>query len=145
MTPDILFSLTSPIAMIGWVLLAVSPLAPRYILPVAGLVLPGVLSLVYVALILAFWTSAEGGFDSLASVMLLFDTPGVALAGWVHFLAFDLFVGGWIARNARALGVSHIWVLLCLPFTFLFGPSGLVLWLVLRVFLSKSTPKENSA
>ncbi len=136
MAPDALFQLAGPIAILGWVLLAVSPLAPRYFLPVAGFVLPVVLSLGYFALILAFWSSAEGGFDSLASVMQLFESPGVALAGWVHYLAFDLFVGGWITRDARAHGLPHLAILPCLLLTFLFGPIGFLLYLALRTVLT---------
>lgn len=142
MTPDALFGLANPVAMLGWLLLAVSPLASRYLLPVAGYVLPVLLSFGYVALILVHWSSSEGGFGSLPAVMRLFDDPGLALAGWVHFLTFDLFVGGWIVRNARARSVSHLWVLPCILLTFLFGPSGLLLYLALRAVLSLLTPKE---
>ncbi len=142
MTPDTLFELANPVAMLGWLLLAASPLAPRYLLPVAGLILPALLSLGYVALILAYWSTSEGGFGSLPDVMRLFDGPGLALAGWVHFLAFDLFVGGWIVRDARTRSLSHLWTLPCLLLTFLFGPSGLLLYLALRAVLSLMTPKE---
>lgn len=132
MDPYALFSLSGPLVMLGWALLVATPLAPRYILPVAGIVIPAILSVGYLVMILVYWSSAEGGFDSLASVMLLFDDPGVALAGWLHYLAFDLFVGAWIVRNARETGVPHLLVVPCLLPTFLFGPAGFVLYLALR-------------
>lgn len=73
---------------------------------------------------LAFWSSASGGFDS-AEVQTLPSQPQIALAGWLHYLAFDLFVGAWEARTARAEGIPHWAVIPCLILTFLFGPAGL--------------------
>ncbi len=128
--------------MIGWIILALSPLAPRAADLVAGYAVPLTLSVLYTALILAHWTSAEGGFDSLANVMRLFDFPGAALAGWVHFLAFDLFIGAWITRRARAAKVPHVTVLPCLVLTFLFGPIGLLAFLALRSALSFRQSQE---
>jgi hypothetical protein len=136
MTPDALFDLANPLALAGWLVLAAAPLAPRHAPLAAGLVIPAILSVGYVALILAFWTSATGGFGTLADVMALFDHPGVALAGWVHYLAFDLFVGGWIVRTAQADGLPHVLILPCLLLTFLFGPAGLILFFALRAVLS---------
>ena len=42
------------------------------------------------------------GFDTLAGVRLLLSTPEALLAGWVHYLAFDLFIGAWQAEDAPA-------------------------------------------
>ena len=142
MTPDTLFQIANPLALAGWIVLALSPLAPRAADLVAGYAIPLALSVLYTALILAHWTSAEGGFDSLANVMRLFDFPGAALAGWVHFLAFDLFIGAWIIRRARAAKVPHVAVLPCLALTFLFGPIGLLCFLALRAALSFRQPHE---
>ncbi|MCC0036654.1 MAG: DUF4281 domain-containing protein [Hoeflea sp.] len=133
MQPDALFQLSGPLAMAGWLALAASPLAPRLTQLAASLVIPVVLSLGYTALILANWSGAEGGFGSLADVMLLFTNPAVALAGWLHYLAFDLFVGAWEVRTARREGIPHLLVLPCLVLTFLFGPIGLLAFLGLRL------------
>ncbi|MBA4352290.1 MAG: DUF4281 domain-containing protein [Rhodobacter sp.] len=130
--PYQLFQLTSPLAMLGWLALVLSPLAPRLAQWVAALVIPALLSVAYTALILVHWADAPGGFDSLANVMALFTDPPVALAGWVHYLAFDLFVGAWITRTARAEAISHLLILPCLVLTFLFGPAGLLAFLILR-------------
>ena len=133
MQPDALFQLSGPLAMAGWLALAASPLAPRLTGLAAGLVIPAILSLGYTALILANWSGAEGGFGSLADVMLLFTNPAVALAGWLHYLAFDLFVGAWEVRTARRQRIPHLLVLPCLVLTFLFGPIGLLAFLALRL------------
>lgn len=144
MPPDTLFQFASPLALTGWLALALSPFAPRAATLYAGLAVPAVLSVGYAALILAFWSAAPGGYDSLENVQALFTQPGVALAGWVHFLAFDLFVGAWIVRTARAEGIAHLLVLPCLGLTFWFGPVGFLLFLALRWGLSlrARTPME---
>jgi hypothetical protein len=130
--PDVLFQLASLTALAGWVILALSPLTPRAADILAGLAIPALLSAGYATLILVNFAGAEGGYGSLPDVMRLFDTPGVALAGWVHYLAFDLFVGAWIARTARTERMAHWLVLPCLALTFLFGPAGFLLFVALR-------------
>jgi hypothetical protein len=130
--PHALFQLTGPIAMLGWLALVLAPFAPRLTDAIAALAIPVLLSVVYTALILVHWSDAPGGFDSLANVMLLFTNPAVALAGWVHYLAFDLFVGAWITRTARAEGINHLLILPCLVLTFLFGPAGFLAFTALR-------------
>ena len=73
-----------------------------------------------------------GGFGSLAAVRELFGEPGLLAAGWLHYLAFDLFVGAWIAERAARLGLPHLVVLPLLVLTFLFGPAGLLAFSLVR-------------
>jgi hypothetical protein len=130
-----LFGQASMLAMAGWLVLVVSIALNwrrgRDLL--AGIALPSLLSLGYVAIIATHWSSAEGGFSSLSDVSRLFQSPWMLLAGWVHYLAFDLFVGAWIARDAEYHGVSRWLVIPVMPVTLLFGPMGLVAWLVIRL------------
>jgi hypothetical protein len=142
MSPDALFQFTSPLALIGWAALAAAPLAPALADRVAGLAIPALLSVAYAALILAFWWGAPGGFDSLANVQALFTSPWIALAGWLHYLAFDLFVGAWEVRTARREAIPHLLVLPCLVLTFLFGPTGLIAFLCLRLIRRATRPME---
>lgn len=137
MTPDQLFQLSSPLALLGWVALLASPLAPRAAQVVAAAVVPLLLSLAYTGLILAFWWEAPGGFGTLPEVQALFTHPQIALAGWLHYLAFDLFVGAWEVRTARAEGIPHWAVIPCLILTFLFGPAGLLAFAILRFTLTR--------
>jgi len=132
MSPDALFQIANPLALLGWVALVLSPLAPRAALLLAGVVVPLVLSVGYAALVMAFWSGAAGGFDTLANVQLLFTDPAIALAGWVHYLAFDLFVGAWATRTARDEGIPHLFLIPCLVLTFLFGPAGFLAFSALR-------------
>lgn len=133
MNPDFVFQSASMLAVAGWVALLASPLMPRIADLLASAAVPLLLSIAYSGLILAFWTSAQGGFDTLANVALLFETRELLLAGWLHYLAFDLFVGAWIARTARAESVGFLLVAPCLILTFLFGPVGFLLFSSIRV------------
>ena len=137
MTPDALFQIANPLAMTGWIALVLSPLAPRLTDLLAALILPILLSVAYTALILAYWSGATGGYSTLPEVMALFTNPHIALAGWVHYLAFDLFVGAWVVRTARAGGIHHAFVLPCLVLTFLFGPAGLLAFAIIRFSLTR--------
>jgi len=65
-------------------------------------------------------------------VMKLFASPWVALAGWVHYLCFDLFVARWMLHDAPDAGY-RLSPILCL--TLLFGPAGLLCYLALRSWL----------
>jgi Domain of unknown function (DUF4281) len=133
MTPDSLFQIANPIALLGWMALIVAPLAPRVTDMLASLIIPLLMAVAYSALILAFWSGATGGYSSLPDVMALFTNPHVALAGWVHYLAFDLFVGAWAVRTARAEAIPHLLTLPHLALIFLFGPAGLLTFHAMRL------------
>ena len=132
MSTDLIFQYATLIAFAGWATLLISPLIPRISDLAATYAMPALISVAYAGLILAFWTSAEGGFGSLDEVSQLFQTRELLLAGWLHYLAFDLFVGAWIVRRGRADGVPFWRVLPCLPLTFLFGPAGYLAFVAIR-------------
>ncbi|HEX8655399.1 MAG TPA: abscisic acid-deficient protein Aba4 family protein [Allosphingosinicella sp.] len=75
---------------------------------------------------------------SLRGVAAFFDVPRLQLLGWVHYLAFDLFVGAWIAEEASRLGMSRALVIPCLILTFLIGPFGLLVFFLLRAMRRNS-------
>jgi len=128
---ELVFSLVGLLAMLGWAALLVSPWMPIWSDRIAGLLAPLALSAVYV-LFLALFPAQDGGFGSFAEVTRLFSHREAVMAGWVHFLAFDLVVGAWICRAARREGVRFWLVLPCLPVTFLFGPAGFLAFAVVR-------------
>ena len=68
----------------------------------------------------------------MAEVMKLFTDRWVALGGWIHYLAFDLFIGAWIVNEGQRDQLPWWRVLPALPLTFLFGPAGLLLFSLLR-------------
>lgn len=137
MHPDQLFQIVNPVALVGWIALALSPQMPQWADRITATLIPLLLSLCYAGLVLAFWSGAQGGFSTLQGVMTLFRQPEIALAGWVHYLAFDLFVGAWAARTARAENIPHLALLPCLALMFLFGPAGFLAFAILRAALGK--------
>lgn len=135
---ELLFSIAGMIAMVGWLTLLFSPLIPNFSDKVGGMIIPVILSAGYAILALApAAQSSGGGFGTLAEVMQLFTMEQSALAGWVHFLAFDLFIGGWICRTARADKIPFWLALPCLPLTFMLGPIGLLAFWTIRLIKTK--------
>lgn len=133
MSPDAIFDFCNVAALAGWLALLASPTAPKLARRLSGLVIPLLLAVAYTGLVLAFWTRAEGGFGSLTDAMRLFTSREIALAGWIHYLAFDLLVGAWEVRTARAERIPFVVVVPCLLLTFLFGPAGYFAFTCLRV------------
>lgn len=143
--PNEIFDIVGPLALLGWVVLVLAPLAPRWADWTAALIIPALLSVAYTALILAFWSGAPGGFDTLDNVMLLFTDPNIALAGWIHYLAFDLFVGAWIVRTARADGIPHLLIVPNLVPALYFAPAGFLLFVALRAVWLRRAPSAKEA
>ncbi|HEU4588192.1 MAG TPA: ABA4-like family protein [Gemmatimonadales bacterium] len=145
MTPERLFSILNALALAGWLPLVFVPRA-RWATTVVPVAIPAALALVYVVLVAAALPGSEGGFSSLAAVSTLFENPWALLAGWAHYLAFDLLVGGWEVRDARQRGIPHLLVVPALVLTFLVGPAGWLLYLAIRSFArAKGVPAESYA
>jgi hypothetical protein len=143
MNLDTLFSVANSLAALGWLALIVLP-RRRWLF---GALLGGVvacLSVLYAALMFLYFFRVEGGgFDSLAQVMALLASPPVALAGWVHYLAFDLAVGLWIAHRLDALAVSRWMQAPILVVTFQFGPLGLLAALIVMAVVKWAPAKAS--
>ena len=141
-TAQSLFSLCSTLAMLGWLGLLLTPLWPRSLretMPrqIFAVGIPAAIAIIYTAIILTHWAGHPGGFNSLDAVMQLFTSPWLVTAGWIHYLAFDLFIGGWELADSRRRGIPHIAMIPLLLLTFMFGPIGLLLYLGLRLFFRK--------
>ncbi|HLT92223.1 MAG TPA: ABA4-like family protein [Woeseiaceae bacterium] len=134
-----LFRFANLAAMAGWVLLIFGPRRPL-LQAVPAYVIPGILSAGYFVLVAAWFAGAEGDYSSLAGVGKLFESEPVRLAGWIHYLAFDLFVGAWIARRADRFGIARVVQAPILAATFLFGPVGLLLFLALQAGAGRRRP-----
>ncbi len=140
MNPETIFSIVNTTALLGWITLAVAPgwIWTRRIVWTA---IPMLLSAAYLILVVSFFGQAEGGFGSLADVMQLFTNKNAALAGWIHYLAFDLFVGSWEVKDAQERGVSHWFVVPCLFLTFLLGPIGFLAYHAVRSIAARGETK----
>lgn len=142
-TPDQWFGYAGQAAMLGWVILIFLPrrwpiltMIPRYIIPLG-------LSLLYSGLAMAHLFTVEGGgFGSLDQVAALMGKREMLLAGWVHYLAFDLFIGGWIAVEADRIGINRVIQAPILLATFMAGPLGLATFLVMRAGYVRARSEE---
>jgi ABA4-like protein len=123
------FGLANLAATAGWAALVLLPRS-RVLLDALRCGLIGALSLAYAGLVMVYLADAGGGFGSIAGVRTLFASDPVLIAGWVHYLAFDLFVGLWIAEQADALGLSRWLQAPILLATFMLGPLGLLVFLL---------------
>jgi hypothetical protein len=132
--PERLFALANSAALIGWMILIFLPRRYNLVFFIPQYVLPFAFGLLYAGLIFANVYTVDGGFGSIADVRALFSKDEVLLAGWIHYLAFDLFIGAWIARQADAIGLPRLLQAPILLATFMFGPVGLVLFLSMRAF-----------
>jgi Domain of unknown function (DUF4281) len=133
-----LFSLASTLALLGWILLLAFH-RTMWIAKVLTGTLIAFFAVLYTWLVVTNLGSfSMDSFNSLDSIAALFQSKAALLAGWIHYLAFDLFTGIYIVTDARKQGISF-WVLLpCLFFTFMFGPFGLLVYLLLRLFINKT-------
>jgi len=137
MNPELVFSIVSTGAIVPWLLLVFLPRA-RWVGTVAGTVVPIVFAVLYVAILATNLGRGPGDFNSLAGVSALFSNPWALLAGWIHYLAFDMLVGVWEVRDAQRHGIPHLAVVPCLVLTFLFGPAGWLLYQAIRSYKIKA-------
>ena len=135
---DLIFTITNNYALLMWLILA---FAPRRTAIMTGIFYGGVglLAGTYAVIVIPMMTGLiDGGsggipdFSTLAGVQQLLSSPGGATIGWIHYLAFDLFVGLWVARNADKYGFARWLQVPILFFVLMLGPLGLVLYLLLR-------------
>ena len=132
MTPDKVFQICNAIAMIGWIFLIVLPMWNASDKFIIGIIVT-LFAIIYTYYIAANLSAIDlKSFGSLKGVTALFTNPLAVLIGWVHYLAFDLMVGIWIKRNSLKNGISHWLIIPCLLLTFMFGPVGLLLYLLIR-------------
>lgn len=128
MQTDMLFQWANSAALFSWLALALLP-RHRWVVQTIRLVMITGLSMLYAVLVFVYFFRVEGGgFFSLQAVQRLFTSPHVALAGWVHYLAFDLLIGTVIAQRCAALGLSRLIEAPLLLVTFMFGPIGWLLY-----------------
>ena len=139
MTPTTVFSLANMIALPMWILMVLLPKWKVTQFLIAYKVIPLVLALVYaVYIVQALMVGSMMDFGTLDSVMALFADETAVLAGWVHYLAFDLLVGMWILEQNKKVGIHQILMAFCLLGTFMFGPIGFLLFIIIKAIKSKT-------
>lgn len=142
MKAETIFQVCNSAAPIGWLLMVVAPRWKWTKLIILSGFYPLLLAIAYLALIILFFGDAEGDFGSLQGVATLFQNPFALTAGWIHYLAFDMFIGAWEVRDSKKNGISHLLIIPCLFFTFMFGPVGLLMYFALRWLKTKKLLHE---
>ncbi len=125
---DLAFNIANTIALASWMALLLLPRWPALLRALRHGVVT-LLSSAYAAIIVAYFFRIEGGgFMSLEAIKALFVSDALLVAGWLHYLAFDLFVGLYIARACDRRSVSRLIQAPILLATFMFGPLGLLIY-----------------
>jgi hypothetical protein len=132
MSLDQVFSISNNLALIGWLFLLIVPNWKWTFKIVIG-VMVTILAILYITFIIQAMNPEDmGSFGSLEGVMALFTNKAAVLAGWIHYLAFDLMVGIFIVNDSIKSKVNRFLVIPCLLLTFMLGPTGLLLYLIIR-------------
>lgn len=143
MSPDQLFSFCNALAMLSWIILIFFTFwknRGNYLLGVVIMLF----ALVYSWLIFSNSTiESFRDFNTLDGVSRLFSNKSLLLAGWIHYLAFDLLTGIYIVTNARKNNINHWLIVPALFFTFMLGPFGLLLYFLLRLIKTKTYIQDN--
>ena len=140
MTPTIVFSIASVIAMPMWVLMLFFSKWKVTQFLIDFKVIP--LALAFIYAIYIFQAIQIGGmmdFGSLTSIMALFTEKNALLAGWVHYLAFDLLVGMWMLDQNKELRINQLLMAPCLFLTFMLGPIGFLLFMIIKTIKKKQS------
>ena len=135
--PSRLFHVAGNIVLPCWLLLLILP-RWRWTQRICTFLVPILIAALYVWLLVGYKSPPGSGFGSLQQVAVLFSSPYALLAGWIHYLAFDLFTGAWETRDGLRLGISRWLLLPCQLLTFFFGPLGLALYLLLKLGMRRS-------
>ena len=143
MEPASVFTTCNAIAAIGWLVLIILPgwrSSDKFII---GIIVT-LFAVIYTYYIVTNLPAIDmRNFSSLQGVTNLFTNPLAVLIGWVHYLAFDLMVGLFIKKNAKTHGIRHGWLIPCLLLTFMFGPVGILLYLLIRVIITRNYFADN--
>jgi Domain of unknown function (DUF4281) len=137
MSLETLFSICNTLVLPGWLLLMIAPRWPWTGRIITGIIVT-ILCLIYAVLLSrSFDPATFQNFTSLAGIKQLFTNDTGLLAGWIHYLAFDLMTGYFIVTDARKNKVKHGFVIPCLLFCFMLGPVGLLLYFITRLIVTK--------
>jgi len=130
--PHVLYLVVMIVAIIGWLSLILFPRHPWANFWFAGLVVPLLLSLLYMYLLVTYWFRPPAlsftQFFSLEGVSTQFGNRGLLLVAWINLIAMDLVVGAWFARKAAQIRMPKVYLLPCLVLTFVFAGFGFALF-----------------
>lgn len=137
MSPSTLFNFANFYAFLGWFLLLSAP-NWKHTQTIIKYGILFVFGLIYTVLVLkGIKNFSFLDFSNLSNVKQLFTKDDALVAGWIHYLTFDLFVGAYIVRKSIIIGIPRWTYSLILPFTFMFGPIGFLIFTLVSYSKSK--------
>ena len=140
MTPTEVFSIANMIAIPMWVLMLFFSKWKVTQFLIDFKVIPLALAFMYAIYIFqAIQISGMMDFGSLTSVITLFTEENAVLAGWIHYLAFDLIVGMWMLDQNKELKINQLVMAPCLFLTFMLGPIGFLLFMIIKTIKQKQS------
>ena len=126
-----------------WLMLVIIPNSKITQIFINSVVLPLILSAIYVYLIYQTILLDEPIFDifklylSLDNLYTAFATEVFLLVFWIHFVALNLFLGCWVSRDGVKYNIPRSLVVIPLILIYLTGPLGIVMHWIIRVFYAK--------
>jgi hypothetical protein len=126
--------------LLGWLSMVLAPRSrpTRWLLE--SDVLPLVIGVLYLVKVAPHLPGLLTQFDTLEHIAGALQLPGLGLAGWIHYLAFDFLVGRVMLADSQRRGIAHGWMVPCLLLTFLLGPSGYLAYALVRLVSRRFTP-----
>ena len=82
----------------------------------------------------------DGNFSlylGLSELSRLFEDHLYIMVFWTHFIAINLFIGGWIVKDSQKFSINKVLMAVPLIVTYLIGPIGLLLYWIIRIFYAK--------
>ena len=82
----------------------------------------------------------DGNFSlylGLSELSRLFEDHLYIMIFWTHFIAINLFIGGWIVKDSQKFSINKVLMAVPLIVTYLIGPIGLFLYWIIRIFYAK--------
>ena len=141
------FATTNTVALAAWIMLLLLPGRRLVSHVLCAVIVPAALAAAYATVI--GWKLATsppaGDLGTIAGLRAAFADDWVFAAAWTHYLAFDMVVGAWIARDAVRLGIPWPLRSLALVLTFLLGPAGFLLHLVARLALRRRVAVDDGS
>ena len=129
---SLIFTLINTSIILFWALLIFIPRSEITQKIINYPYVPLILSFVYVFFLSQVPEIFKADFSSLNGILELFknSTPESAAAAWIHYLAFDFWMGAWILQNSQKRSISHLIIILPLVSTFMLGPFGVLLYVI---------------
>jgi hypothetical protein len=137
MSDEMIFFTANALIAPVWLAMIVLPRWKVTQAVVRSLLVPGLVAAIYFALVLTNMGKSQGGFFTLDQVVLLFSQRRIVLTGWVHYLCVDLVVGSLVFCDGQRLKVPHLALAPCLFLTLMWGPIGVLAYLVVRRFRTR--------